>query len=256
MGTYSHGLGLGKSSCHLGSGRAGREGPGKCFRLYQEGKFATLADSATPHKIYGLAYLLPILLVLHIKNSQSIGKTRIDPFEKSTSEKSCGGCTNHAGVDINSKLILKIVDKEKLPTYDERSMNTTTPRCFCGVALVNKLEHVPLMLKLPVRMTGVDGWPGKQMHSHTQLRVPEPFRDQIQAPELSLVLALELDVLRLNDDGGMDLSHSLDAMLTRITLWGEAADQLTDEMLKDEQLNVMLKITSTHVKHLVILNAY
>ncbi|KAI3897064.1 hypothetical protein MKW92_016719 [Papaver armeniacum] len=30
------------------SGRAGREGPGKCFRLYQESEFAKLADSTTP----------------------------------------------------------------------------------------------------------------------------------------------------------------------------------------------------------------
>ncbi|OVA18670.1 Helicase [Macleaya cordata] len=30
------------------SGRAGREGAGKCFRLYQESEFAKLADSATP----------------------------------------------------------------------------------------------------------------------------------------------------------------------------------------------------------------
>ncbi|KAI3921728.1 hypothetical protein MKX01_005417 [Papaver californicum] len=36
--------------------------------------------------------------------------------------------------------------------------------------------------------------------------------------------------------------------VTRITLWGEAADQLTDEMLKDEQLNVVLIITSTRVR--------
>ena len=30
------------------SGRAGREGPGKCFRLYTENEFEKLADSTMP----------------------------------------------------------------------------------------------------------------------------------------------------------------------------------------------------------------
>lgn len=30
------------------SGRAGREGPGKCFRLYQESSFERLSDSTVP----------------------------------------------------------------------------------------------------------------------------------------------------------------------------------------------------------------
>lgn len=34
------------NSCY--SGRAGREGPGKCYRLYPESEFDKLKDSTTP----------------------------------------------------------------------------------------------------------------------------------------------------------------------------------------------------------------
>lgn len=37
-----------KSQAHQRSGRAGREGPGKCFRLYQESSFERLFDSTVP----------------------------------------------------------------------------------------------------------------------------------------------------------------------------------------------------------------
>lgn len=37
-----------KSQAHQRSGRAGREGPGKCFRLYQESLFDKLPDSTVP----------------------------------------------------------------------------------------------------------------------------------------------------------------------------------------------------------------